>query len=307
MSLKHLAADYWTEQRTAAMGSTAVVLLGDAPAGVADWATSELARLERCWSRFRDDSELAHLHARAGSWTHVSAPMLRGLVCARDLYRATDGRFDPTIRDALERAGYDRSFELIAAISFPESALAPAPAPGFAQVEIDERSARVLLPPGVRIDLGGVGKGLAADVVARGAVDRGACSALVSLGGDMRACGEPPPDGAWEVPVEDPHDETRVAFVHALATGALVTSTTRFRTWRRDGRRMHHLIDPSSGDAARTGVTAVVAAAPDAWWAEGIAKSVLIAGSEAGAALARRTGVHVWIFRDDRALLEVSP
>jgi thiamine biosynthesis lipoprotein len=165
-------------------------------------------------------------------------------------------------------------------------------------VQIDTETARVRLPAGVRIDLGGVGKGLAADIVAAGLVDRGARTALVSLGGDLRACGEPPPDGAWCVPVEDPRDDRRVAFTHDLATGALVTSTTQMRTWSRGGRVLHHIVDPATGDSARTGVLAVVATAPDAWWAEGVAKAIVIAGADAGLELARRNCVDTWIFRD---------
>ncbi len=178
MSLRQLDAGYWTEHRFAAMGSTAHLVFGDAPAGVADWAIDEVARLEQCWSRFRDDSELAHVHARAGSWVNVSAPMLRALTCAQDLHRATNGLFDPTIRDALEDAGYDRSFELIAAAP-AEHAAGPTPVPGFTRVEIDVDASRVMLPRDVRLDLGGVGKGLAADLVARGAIDRGVRTALV--------------------------------------------------------------------------------------------------------------------------------
>jgi FAD:protein FMN transferase len=292
----NLDAGYWTEHRAYAMGSHAHLVVGDAPPGLARWALGELDRLEQCWSRFRSDSELARLHARPGEWTPVSTTMMRALTCAGALSRATDGRFDPTIRAALEQNGYDRSFELVPP-SEPATQVGER-APGFGQVQIDREGARVRLPAGVRVDLGGVGKGLAADIVASGLVDRGARSALVSLGGDMRAYGEPPSDGAWHIPVEDPRDESRVAFTHDLATGGLVTSTTRMRAWHRGGRSYHHLIDPATGDSARTGVVAVVAAAPDAWWAEGIAKAVVVAGAEDGLALARRNRVDAWIFRD---------
>ncbi len=160
------------------------------------------------------------------------------------------------------------------------------------------------MPIGTRVDLGGVGKGLAADLVARGLVDRGARTALVGMGGDLRARGEPPPDGAWDIPVLDPFDDTRVAFRFPLVEGAIVTSTTRIRSWTRGGRDRHHLLDPATGDSARTGIAAVVVAADDAWWAEGIAKSVVVAGPTNGARLAASTGVQAWMFLDDRRILE---
>ncbi len=303
MPVTLVAGDYWTELRLPAMGTRAYIVLGDAPRGLEQWAAAELERLEQCWSRFRDDSELAHVNASEGGWVPISATMLLALTCARDLYALTGGRFDPTVLDALERAGYDRSFESLV----PDGALFVARrAPGFGTVDIDVELSRVRVPAGVRIDLGGVGKGLAADLVARGLVHRGARSVLVSLGGDLRVRGEAPPDGPWRVPVEDPFDETRVAFVHELADGALVTSTCRFRAWKRHGRSFHHLIDPARGDSAHAGVTAVVAASHDAWFAEGIAKAVVIAGVDDGAQLAHDNGVHTWIFCDDGRVVEAG-
>ncbi len=299
---------YWSERHVTAMGSRAHVVVGDAPDGVVDWAATELERLEQCWSRFRADSELSRLNARAGAWTDVSASMLLILTCAADLHRATGRRFDPAILAALERVGYDRTFASVAPESDADVTAAPAsPSSAFSAMEVDSDLSRVRLPHGVRIDLGGVGKGLAADLVARGLVDRGARTALVGMGGDLRARGEPPPQGCWDVPVLDPFDDTRVAFTVPLAHGAIVTSTTRMRTWTRGGRRYHHLIDPATADSARTGVVAVVAQARDAWWAEGIAKAVVVAGAETGRELAESSAVRAWIFLDDGQMLETGP
>jgi thiamine biosynthesis lipoprotein len=297
-----LTDEYWTERRGRAMGSGVHIVAGDAPANVLDWAIDELERLEQCWSRFRSDSELTRLNASAGAWTQVSNPMLLALTCAADLVTATRGRFDPTIIDALERAGYDRTFELVTDHDDDVDARC---APGFAGVEVDSEASRVRLPPRTRLDLGGIGKGLAADLIARGLVDRGTRSTLVGLGGDLRARGEPPEDG-WAIPVEEPLAGAGVAFEQRLGRGAIVTSTTRMRTWRRNGRRYHHLIDPTTGDSARSGVAAVVARAPDAWWAEGIAKAIVVAGPEAGAELARANNVHAWLFLDDGQVIEAG-
>ena len=296
---------YWTERTERALGTTAHVVLGDAPEAVMPWAFDEIERLEQCWSRFRPDSELSALNARAGRWVDVSPSMLLALTCAADLHRETFGHFDPTVLEALERVGYDRSFELVCPVADDPAACAR-PAPGFRHVEIDTDAARVRLPDGLRLDLGGVGKGLAADLVARGAVDRGARSVLVSLGGDQRSRGEPPPGGWWPVPVEHPLDETRLAFVYPLVDGAIVTSTRRYRAWRRGKREYHHIIDPCTGDSARTPIVAVVATARDAWWAEGIAKSVMIAGVDEGVALARVANVDALLFLEDGSTIEAA-
>jgi len=301
VSLIATTDEYWIEREQPAMGSSAHIVAGDAEPALLDWAGAELERLERCWSRFRPDSELAMLHAAGGAWTTVSAPMLLALTCARDLYDATARRFDPTIRAALEHAGYDRSFALVATDA--PGADGRVAVPGYDRVEIDGDAARVRIPSDVRVDLGGLGKGLAADLVARGLVERGARSALVSLGGDMRARGEAP-DGRWMIPVEHPFDESRVAFHLPLTDGALVTSTTRIRAWTRGGVRRHHILDPATGDSTRTAIAAVVASAPDAWWAEGIAKAVIVAGLDDGIALAHRNDVRVWCFIEDGGVVE---
>ena len=288
------------------MGSDAHLVVGDADETLVEWAVAELARLEQCWSRFRPDSELRRLNARAGRWTTVSTTMLAALTRAREAWLATGGAFDPTVLDALEAAGYDRSFERIVdgdADDHDDDGRACRPAPGFGTVDLDVDASAVRAATGTHIDLGGIGKGLAADLVAQGLVDRGARSALVGLGGDLRACGDAPEPDGWPVPVAHPQRDDDVAFVHPLRAGGLVTSTTLMRRWRRDGRPMHHLIDPRTGTPARTSVVAVVAAAPTAWFAETVAKAMVVAGVDHANGLARRTGVRAWCFFDDGTVL----
>jgi len=285
---------YWIERRFRAMGSNAHLLVGDADEKVVDWASRELERLEQCWSRFRPDSELSRLNAAAGTWVEVSPTLAGALGCAAELWEATEGAFDPTVLGALERSGYDRSFESVAP-SGPDVA-PPSPVPGFGAVDRDESAVR--LPVGTGLDLGGLGKGLAADLVAEGLVDRGARTALVSLGGDVRACGEPPEPAGWSIPVEDPFTDARTLFEHRLTDGALVTSTRLMRTWSRGGRRYHHIFDPATGAPAERGVAAVVVHATRAFWAEGLAKAALVVGPDDGASLIERSGAAGWIFCD---------
>ena len=286
------------------MGSTASVIVGGGAPSLTEWALDELAFLERTWSRFRPDSDLCRLNAQAGDWVHVAPALLLALDRARTLWAETEGAFNPAVLHALEAAGYDTTFELVRSSDAPVRA--PEPAPGFGAVQLDLDAGAVRLPAGVGVDLGGIGKGLAADIVAEGLVDRGAQSALVSVGGDMRVAGAAP-SPAWAVPVEDPFCAGRTAFTHALGAGAIVTSTTRLRTWTRDGRRLHHLIDPRTGEPAASGVAAVVTTGPEAWLAEGLAKAALIDGVDRGGALLRNAGVSGWFFLDDGSMEATRP
>ena len=145
------------------MGTDAHVIVVGAP-GLLDGAQARLEQLEARWSRFRDTSELSRLNAANGAPVVVSPDTFALLVLARDAWHRTGGAFDPTVLRALESAGYDRDFASVERASpvAPGDAL---PAPGCDGIELDRLVRSVRLPRGTTIDLGGIGKGYAADLV----------------------------------------------------------------------------------------------------------------------------------------------
>ena len=275
----------WEDCSARAMGSGARLIVGDGPPGLVAWALGELERLEHAWSRFDPTSELCALNSSPGWTLGVTPRLMTALVAAQQAWSETAGRFDPTVLDALEAAGYDVTF-----VALPRSGLlrASGPSAGLGAVVLDPAALTITRPPGLRIDLGGIGKGLAADLVAEGIVDRGARCACVSLGGDVRAAGLPPDGQPWLVPVEDPFDELAVAREVPLTDGAVVTSTRLLRSWERGGQPQHHLIDPVTGRPAWTGVAAVVVRDRTAARAEAFAKAAL------GRGTTRRLGAARW-------------
>lgn len=269
------------------MGSDGhLIVVADAP-GLLERAQTLLRELEACWSRFRPDSELSRLNASPGRWVRLSVPMVALVGRAVQAWGATGGLYDPTVLSALETAGYDRSFETLE----PQDRTPPAaaPAPGCAGIEIDHD--RVRLPEGVRLDLGGIGKGYAADLVAAELLHWGAEGACVNLGGDVRAAGRAPGPGGWTVAVDDHLRPGKDLSWVALADGAVASSTRLRRRWQQAGREMHHLIDPRTGRPAESSVAAVTVVAAQAHWAEILAKAALIAGLEAGRELLCSHGV----------------
>lgn len=289
------APSYWTTGEGRAMGSRWRVVLGDAPDGLQRWVADELARLELAWSRFDPASELRRVElSAAGRWVPISTTLATAIGRALRLAEATAGVFDPTVGSCLAAIGYDRTF---CAVTVEEPwAVDPVAAAGVDSVELDLDGPALRLRPGTRLDLGGVGKGLAADVIVDGALHRGAASACAGVGGDIRVGGVTPAAG-WPVPLADPAGGPLRTVT--LDGGALVTSTTTSRRWRRAGRLLHHLVDPATGRPATTGIRAVIASADTAWWAEGIAKAALISGHDHGARLMERTAVSGWIVGDD--------
>ena len=296
---------YWVTHARRAMGSVVQLVVGDAPTGLVDWAFDEIERLEQSWSRFRDTSDLSILNASPDRDVDASPRLWGALTRCDELWRASCGVFDPTILEALEEWGYDRSFEAVRADDAGRSAPSRAHVPGWSLVRLDTDARTVRLTSGVRIDLGGIGKGLAADLVATGLVDRGAVSACVALGGDVRVAGQSPTDSGWSVPVEDAALGVQ-SFTTDVKEGALAMSTTLIRRWRRGGVEVHHIIDPAEGRPAHSGLVAAVVSAPQAWWAEGLAKAAIVEGPYAGKALLRRCGVEGWLTSEDGTTTRVG-
>lgn len=264
-----------------AMGSDAHVLVLGGPAHLGDRARARIDDLESRWSRFRPDSDLSRLNAAAGRPVAIAPVTAALLLRAVDAWRVTGGRFDPTILPALRDAGYDRTFTALHAPDpwaevAADDDLPARPAPGLGGLELTPGHAR--LPRGVEIDPGGIGKGLAADLVVEELLDAGADGALVNLGGDLRVAGTGPDGGAWGVAVEHP-DRGHVADL-ALVVGAVATSTPRRRRWVHRGGIHHHVIDPATGRPARELPAAVTVVAGEAWRAEVLATAALLTGPD---------------------------
>ncbi len=280
------------------MGTDIRLLVGSAGAARAQRAFIEefAARL----SRFSPDSELCALNASPAREVPAS-PLLRAAVGAgRWAAESTGGLVDPTLIEALERSGYRESREGAAAVPLRE-ALAGAPErrparpaePGaWRSIVVDHARGVVSRPPGVRIDTGGVGKGLAADAVARRLA--GEDRFVVDCGGDLVVGGLRAARRPYDIEVEHPLTGER-AHRLSVASGGVATSGLGRRVWRRDdGTFAHHLIDPSTGEPAWTGLIAATALAPTALEAETLSKAALLRGPDgAGAVLAEHGGLVV--------------
>jgi thiamine biosynthesis lipoprotein ApbE len=210
---------------------------------------ADLAAVDAACSRFRSDSELVALDSVPGP-VEVSPLLAQALAVALRAARLTDGDVDPTVGAAMAAIGYDRDFPLVPA-NGPAVTLTVRSVPGWRQVQFDEQSRILVLPPGVRLDLGATAKAWAADRSAARLADALGCGVLVSLGGDIAVAGETPP-GGWRVRVQDvtgrPEDPpVGPSAVVAIRDGGLATSSTTARRWRRGGDVLHHILDPRTG------------------------------------------------------------
>ncbi len=277
----------------------------DAALAAADvaWTVTleEFDAVDIALSRFRSDSELTRLNELAGSGRviPVSRRLRIALAVVHRAGRLTGGRFDARVLEALERMG-ERGAPIVFTTAAPDLVAAPDP------------SARRAHIPAAPLDMGGIGKGLALRWAAAAAVARlpDRAGLLLEAGGDV-VHGGVPPAGGWLVGIEDPAampgaGAAPVAVV-ALRDGAVATSSIAVRRWvAPDGRPVHHLVEPRTGEPARTGLIAVTVAAPDPAWAEVWTKALFLAGRSAIGEEARARGLAVW-WVDERGRLGMTP
>lgn len=273
------------------------------------WSAVEavFAAVDTAMSRFREDSELTSLCRRSPEPTAgVSRMLVRALVAADRATRITGGRFDPRVVESLERIGY---------LGVPQ-ARDPGSLPiwrGHSDriVIRDGRRAAIALPEAV--DLGGIGKGLAlrwsADMLDRAlarALNAGG-GYLLDAGGDVVGNGAAGPAEPWQVGIEDPSGgEQPAAVIRGVGRWAVATSSSSRLRWERDGRTVHHLIDPRTGESGGAGLRAVTVSGPDPAWAEVWTKALFLDGATEIAAAARRRGIAAWWLTED-GRFEMTP
>ena len=267
----------------AALGTTAVACvaddarLDDALAILRD----ELDQIDLACSRFRDDSELAHVNRANGSPTTVS-PLLCGAVAvALEAAKATDGILDPTVGAAVRANGYER------------------------MIELDPQTRSVRVPAGVELDLGATAKAFATDRAAAAIHAAVQTEVLVSLGGDIAVAGAP--EGGWSILIADDHRAPLdgPGPVIAISDGGLATSSTTVRNWTIGDTEYHHLIDPRTGTSARTPWRTVSVAASSCLAANTASSTALILGDAAPQWLAER-GLAARLVGHDGALTYVG-
>jgi FAD:protein FMN transferase len=219
-------------------------------------AHAEALRIEQRFSRYRDDSVVARLHAARGSWQWVDDETAQLLDFAAQCHALSGGLFDITsgvLRRAWRFDGSDR---------VPTAAAVAALLPHVGWSRLRWQRPRLWLPEGMELDFGGIGKEYAVDRVLALLQARSTAPLLVNFGGDL-ACSGPRADGsAWQVGIEQPDAaQPTAAAVLTLSAGALATSGDARRFVMHEGQRLGHVLDPRSGWPVRAAPRSVTVAA----------------------------------------------
>lgn len=235
-----------------AIGTTATVAVLDPDRAdeAAKLLRAEIDAIDRACSRFRSDSELEYLHARAGSTVVVSPLLFEALEIAVSVAARTRGAVDPTVGNAISVLGYDRDFAEVGA----QPRLAPeqlGPVVGFRHIHLDPNTLTVRIPRGVNLDLGSSAKAFVVDRSAANIARQLETGVLVSVGGDVAVSG-PSPSGGWAIgiAVDSSARVEDIDQVVAIHRGGLASSSTMVRTWHVGNESVHHIIDPSTGYTA---------------------------------------------------------
>lgn len=288
-------------------GSRVRLLVSEDGASRLPLAEALLRGLHDGLTRFDAGSELCRLNADPRETVPVSLPLTLALGAAADAHDISGGLVDVTVLPALEAAGYRRTrvgaepADLRVALAAAPERRPASPRSPARSFDVDREARTVTRPVGLRFDLGGVAKGLAADLAVRQLGP--ALASVADCGGDVRIGGRDPEPR--EVQVGDPF-AAGSCFSFRLRDGAVATSGLRTRVWEREGGYAHHLIDPACGVPAWTGVVQSTAVAPTAAEAEVIAKSALLLGPAAGERRLRQHG-GVLVLDDGTVLVAGRP
>jgi thiamine biosynthesis lipoprotein len=267
-----------TVRRFACFGSRCTVAIaGDGAERAAEDAEAALLTWHRRFTRFSSDSELSQLNADPRGTVPVTPMMARFVQAAVDAARETGGLVDATLIGALEEAGYRRDLSgslplpIALGLAPPRRPAAAAQRSRWTDVHVDALANTVSRPPGLRLDSGGIAKGLFADVIAERLAGFEAFG--VDCSGDLRIGGV-----ERRIDVASPFDGSTI-HSYELSTSGIATSGIGRRSWL-DGnaRPAHHLLDPSTGRPAYTGVVQATALAPTALEAELRAKCAVLSG-----------------------------
>ena len=269
----------------------------------------ELEAIDLACSRFREDSELMLLQRySAGAEVRVSPLLTEAMATALRAAALTDGLVDPTVGASMDAVGYDRDFVTITP-SGARVRIVPVAAPGWRRLRVDRARRTVLVPRGVRVDLGATAKALVADRAARLVHEELGCGVLVDLGGDL-AVGGPAPGSGWRVRVQDVtgHPDDAVvgqSSVVSITSGAIATSSTTGRRWVSGGRQMHHIVDPVTGLPVVSPWRTVSVSAATCVDANTAATAALVRGASAPAWL-ESVGLPARLVAQDGSILTVA-
>ena len=246
---------------------------------------AEIHRLETILSTWIPGSELSRVNASAGQKAiEVSSETLEVLTNSLKMDRLTQGGFNIAIGPAVEAWNVSREGR----IPSHEELDATRPLINLGNLEIDRESHTVYLRvPGMRVDIGGIGKGYAADLAAKVMKQAGAIGGVVAISGDIKTFGRLPGGHRFVFGVQHPRKEGVLLGQLELENEAVSTAGDYQRYFMKNGVRYHHILDPQTLEPARLSQSVTIVA-KEGVLADGLDTGIFVMGPEKGMALLER-------------------
>ena len=288
-------------QRTGRLSETEQVLWTTCTITLYDHASRQ--SLDACFARLREiharmsvgvpGSELDKIDAAAGkSPVHVTDDVLRVTLKALQLAQLSDGLFDPTVGPLISVWKINQEHPEIPSARDITAARALV---NWKDVSVDEASKSIFLKrPGMKLDLGGLVKGYAADEAVRILSARGVRSAIIDLGGDIFAMGHGQTGQPWRIGVQNP-DTERGSYlgIAEVTNSSVVTSGVYEHFFIKNGKRYHHLMDTRTGYPVDNGLESVTVITGSSMDADGFGLALFCMGKKAGLTLGEKLGLGV--------------
>jgi len=285
------------------MGTTISMLLPESQAERGEQIVRTLfSEWEQTLSRFLPESELSQLNQQAGTPVAVSDLLYDVLATALTAAQATEGVYDPALLDQLVQLGYDRTFDDLEVSRF-DPIIPGEPGGRWRGIKVDPIHRRVTLPPSIKLDFGGIAKGMAVDAALERLRQNEVNQALVNAGGDLAVLGLPPAEEQWQVAVPGREQFWTIPLHH----GAVATSGIAHRHWWQGNTLRHHILDPRTGLPAQSDLWSVTVVADRCEQAEVAAKVAFILGSQSGADFLRRHFIAGLLVHGDGTWETVEP
>lgn len=262
-------------------------------------AMGEFKRIDELMSSYKPDSAISRVNQAGAAKTLVGEEVFDLLHDAVVISAASNGTFDPTIWPVYRLWEFERGGK----IPIPETISMILPLVGYKNLSFDKKTYSVgFNVAGMGLDLGGIAKGWAVDRAMEKLVSRGIRSAIIDAGGDLRIIGARPGKDFWRIGVQHPRDPGALIFTIELKDTAIVTSGDYERFFMADSVRYHHLLDPATGQPARS-CQSVTVLATTATEADACATAAFVLGPAKGIAFLRsRPGVRGVIIGADGRL-----
>lgn len=252
---------------------------GDRGEKAVNAAVKEIQRLDALLSTGKESSEVSELNQDGGG--KLSADTNALMDAALDLYEDTDHVYDITIYPVMKLWGFtDQNYkvpsdgDLKAALKLVDAST----------LDYDKAKQSVAFTvDGTKIDFGGIAKGYTSAAVAQLYRDLGVTSGLVNLGGNVQAVGFKPDGKEWRIGIQDPLDAESMLGVVSIHDAAVITSGGYERNFEKDGVVYHHIIDPTTGYPADSGLISVSIVSEDGTLADGLSTSLFIMGKDKAA------------------------